>query len=105
MASPDKLDVLKGTLDLLILRTLQWGAPHDHGIGRAIRAKSDDLLQIEHGSLYPALHRLRKEGWIESEWGVTDNNQRAKFYRLTAAGKKQLIAEETKWKLFVRTMA
>jgi len=105
MADSDKLDVLQGTLDLLILRTLQWGPEHGHGIGQIIRAKSDDLLQVEHGSLYPALHRLRREGWIESEWGMTENNQRAKFYRLTPAGKKQLVREETRWKLFVKTMA
>src|ERR1700758_822502 len=100
-----KLDLLQGTLDLLILRTLQWGPQHGHGIGQAIRARSDDLLQVEHGSLYPALHRLRREGWIESEWGVTDNHQRAKFYRLTPEGKKHLLREETKWKLFVKTVA
>ena len=100
----EKLDLLQGTLDLLILRTLQWGPQHGHGIGQAIRARSDDLLQVEHGSLYPALHRLRREGWIESEWGITDNNQRAKFYRLTAAGKQQLAAEESRWKLFVKTV-
>jgi PadR family transcriptional regulator PadR len=100
----EKLDLLQGTLDLLILRTLQWGPQHGHGIGQAIRTRSDDLLQVEHGSLYPALHRLRREGWIESEWGVTDNNQRAKFYRLTAAGKEQLAAEESRWKLFVKTV-
>jgi PadR family transcriptional regulator PadR len=101
---PGKLDLLQGTLDLLILRTLQWAPQHGHGIGQAIRARSDDLLQVEHGSLYPALHRLRREGWIESEWGITDNNQRAKFYRLTAAGKQQLAAEESRWKLFVKTV-
>lgn len=100
----EKLELLQGTLDLLILRTLQWGPQHGHGIGQAIRARSDDLLQVEHGSLYPALHRLRREGWIESEWGITDNNQRAKFYRLTAAGKQQLAAEESRWKLFVKTV-
>jgi PadR family transcriptional regulator PadR len=99
-----KLELLQGTLDLLILRTLQWGPQHGHGIGQAIRERSDDLLQVEHGSLYPALHRLKREGWIESEWGTTDNNQRAKFYRLTAAGKQQLAAEESRWKLFVKTM-
>jgi PadR family transcriptional regulator, regulatory protein PadR len=99
-----KLDLLQGTLDLLILRTLQWGPQHGHGIGQAIRTRSDDLLQVEHGSLYPALHRLRREGWIESEWGITDNNQRAKFYRLTTAGKQQLAAEESRWKLFVKTV-
>src|SRR3954452_12091194 len=99
------MNVLQGTLDLLILRTLQWGPEHGHGIGQVIRARSDDLLQVEHGSLYPALHRLRREGWIDSDWGITINNQRAKFYRLTPAGKKHLLREETKWKLFVKTMA
>ena len=105
MDASDKLDVLQGTLDLLILRTLQWGPHHGHGIGQVIRAKSDEVLQVEHGSLYPALHRLRREGWIESEWGTTQNNQRAKFYRLTPEGKKHLVREETKWKLFVKAMA
>ena len=105
MDESDKLEVLQGTLDLLILRTLQWGPQHGHGIGQVIRAKSDDLLQVEHGSLYPALHRLRREGWIESEWGTTSNKQRAKFYRLTPEGKRHLVREETKWKLFVKTMA
>jgi transcriptional regulator len=105
MASPEKIDVLQGTLDLLILRTLQWGPQHGHGIGQVIRAKSEDLLQIEHGSLYPALHRLRRAGWIDSSWGITQNNQRAKFYRLTAKGKKQLAREETKWQRFVNAIA
>lgn len=105
MDKPRKLEMLQGTLDLLILQTLQWGPQHGHGIGQVIRAKSDELLQVEHGSLYPALHRLRREGWIEAEWGVTDNKQRARFYRLTETGKQQLIEEETKWKLFVKTMA
>ena len=102
---PDKLDVLQGTLDLLILRTLQWGPQHGHGIGQVIRARSGELLQVEHGSLYPALNRLRREGWIESEWGTTDNNQRARFYRLTESGKQKLMAEESRWKLMVKTMA
>ncbi len=101
----ERLDVLQGTLDLLILRTLQWGPQHGHGIGQAIRSKSDDLLQVEHGSLYPALHRLQRQGWLKSEWGITENKQRAKFYHLTAAGKKQLAAEESKWNLFVQTVA
>src|SRR3954471_4753674 len=100
-----RLELLQGTLDLLILRTLQWGPQHGHGIGQVIRAKSDELLQVEHGSLYPALHRLQREGWIASEWGVTQNNQRAKFYRLTETGRKQLEIEESKWKLFVRAMS
>ena len=101
----DDIDVLQGTLDLLILQTLQWSPQHGHGIGQAIRAKSGDLLKVEHGSLYPALHRLRREGWIESEWGTSSNNQRARFYRLTSAGKKQLVNEEVRWKLFVKAMA
>jgi PadR family transcriptional regulator, regulatory protein PadR len=100
-----KLEVLQGTLDLLILRTLQWGPQHGHGIGQAIRARSDDLLQLEHGSLYPALHRLRRQGWVTAEWGVTDNKQRARFYRLTPSGRKQLAREESRWNLFVRTVA
>ena len=100
-----KLDVLQGTLDLLILRTLQWGPQHGHGIGQVIRSRSGDLFRVEHGSLYPALHRLRREGWIDSEWGVTENNQRAKFYRLTEVGKAQLLAEESQWRLFVKTVS
>lgn len=102
---PNKLEVLQGTLDLLILQTLKWGPQHGHGIGQAIRSRSGDLLQVEHGSLYPALHRLRRAGWIEADWGVSENNQRARFYRLTHSGKKHLAAEESKWKLFVRTMS
>ena len=100
----DKLDVLQGTLDLLILRTLQWGPQHGHGIGQVIRARSGDRFQVEHVSLYPALHRLRREGWIESEWGLTENNQRARFYRLTAAGKKQLAAANEYWARFAEAV-
>jgi PadR family transcriptional regulator, regulatory protein PadR len=100
----DNLDVLQGTLDLLILQTLQWGPQHGHGIGQTIRARSGELLKVEHGSLYPALHRLRRKGWLESEWNTTNNNQRARFYRLTAAGRKQLVREEAQWKLFVKAM-
>jgi len=105
MAGTEKLDVLQGTLDLLILQTLQWGPRHGHGIGQSIRAKSGDLLQVEHGSIYPALHRLRREGWIASDWKVSENNQRARYYRLTADGRKQLEREQNRWKLFVKTMA
>ena len=83
-----RIELLQGTLDMLILRTLQWGPQHGHGIGVAIRAGSEDVLQVEHGSLYPALHRLQKEGWIESEWKLSEHNQRARFYRLTAAGER-----------------
>ncbi|HMF76596.1 MAG TPA: PadR family transcriptional regulator [Bryobacteraceae bacterium] len=100
----EKLELLQGTLDMLVLRTLLWGEQHGHGIGQAIRQSSSDLLQIERGSLYPALHRLEGRGLISSEWKSSDLNRRAKYYRLTAAGKKQLAAEESKWKLLVRAI-
>lgn len=100
----ERLELLQGTLDMLILRTLQWGAQHGHGIGQAIRASSADLLQIERGSLYPALHRLEARGLIASEWKSSDLNRRAKYYRLTAAGRNQLSAERSKWKLLVRAI-
>src|SRR5215831_16496690 len=96
----NRIEFLQGTLEMLILRTLQWGAQHGHGIGQAIRLHSGELLQVETGSLYPALHRLQKQGWLQSEWKVSENKQRAKYYRLTAAGKKQLLAEQSKWELF-----
>jgi transcriptional regulator len=93
----NRIELLQGTLDMLILRTLQWGPQHGHGIALAIRAGSEDVLQVEHGSLYPALHRLEKQGWIASDWKVTENKQRARYYRLTAAGRKQLTAERSRW--------
>ena len=100
--SEDKrLDLLQGTLDMLILRTLQWGPQHGHGIGQAIRSQSDDLLRIETGSLYPALHRLEKRGWLKSEWDVSEANQRAKYYRLTPLGKAQLLRERDRWSQMV----
>ena len=89
--------ILQGTLDMMILRTLQWGSNHGHGIGLAIRAGSGELLQLETGSLYPALHRLQKQGWLSSEWGTTENNQKAKYYRLTAAGRRRLQEEVACW--------
>jgi len=101
----NRIELLQGTLDMLILRTLQWGPQHGHGIGVAIRATSGDVLQVEHGSLYPALHRLRKEGWIESEWKMTENKQRARYYRLTAKGRKKLSAEESRWNAMVQAIA
>jgi len=101
--TPDdrRLELLQGTLDLLILRTLQWGPQHGHGIGQAIRGNSEDLLKVETGSLYPALHRLEKAGWLKSEWGTSEANQRAKFYRLTATGKAQLSREQDRWSQLV----
>ena len=101
----NRIELLQGTLDMLILRTLQWGPRHGHGIGLALRASSQDVLQVEHGSLYPALHRLEKQGWIESEWKLTENKQRAKYYRLTPAGRRQLGAARSRWDLLVRTIA
>ena len=104
--TPDdqRLELLQGTLDMLILRTLQWGPHHGHGIGLAIRSQSDDLLKVETGSLYPALHRLVKRGWLKAEWGVSQANQRAKFYRLTPEGKKQLLREESRWTQIVNAI-
>lgn len=92
-----RLDLLQGTLDMLILRTLQWGSQHGHGIGQMIRTQSDELLKVETGSLYPALHRLEKRGWLSSKWGISEANQRAKYYALTAAGKAQLVREQDRW--------
>jgi PadR family transcriptional regulator PadR len=94
----DRLQLLQGTLDLLILRTLIFGAQHGQGIARAIQQTSDDELLIEHGALYPALQRLEDRGWISAEWGTSSNNRKARFYKLTKAGRKQLAAETTKWK-------
>ena len=93
----ERLELLQGTLDMLILRTLQWGPQHGHGIGQAIRTQSDDLLRVETGSLYPALHRLVKRGWLKAEWGISEANQRARYYQLTSAGKAQLSRERDRW--------
>ncbi len=93
----DRVELLQGTLDLLILRTLQPGHAHGHAIAKAIERTSEDVLQVEQGSLYPALHRLIKRGWIVAEDGTSENNRRAKFYRLTAKGRKQLTVEAGKW--------
>lgn len=100
-----RVELLQGTLDMLVLRTLQWGSQHGHGIGQAIRRSSADLLHIERGSLYPALHRLEAQGLIASEWKASELNRRAKYYRLTAAGRKQLASEQSKWKLLVKAIA
>ncbi len=92
-----RIEILQGTLDLLILQTLQWGPQHGYGISQAIRVHSGDVLEVETGSLYPALHRLEREGWIKSEWKVSENNQRVKEYRILAAGKRQLLSERSRW--------
>src|SRR5271156_6139545 len=101
----DRIELLQGTLDLLILRTLLLGPVHGHAIARAIEVNSEDVLQVEQGSLYPALHRLIKRGWIAVEEGTSENNRRAKFYRLTAKGRKQLAVETTKWDKMTRAIA
>jgi PadR family transcriptional regulator, regulatory protein PadR len=93
----ERIELLQGTLDLLILRTLLLGPAHGHAIAKAIEFKSDDVLQVEQGSLYPALHRLIKRRWISAEEGTSENNRRAKFYRLTREGRKQLKVEISKW--------
>ena len=101
----NRIELLQGTLDMLILRTLQWGPQHGHGVKVAIRASSDGVLRVDHGSLYPALHRLEKQGWIKAEWKLTENKQRAKYYRLTARGRKQLVAEQSGWDRLVAAIA
>ena len=98
-------DVLQGTLDLLVLKTLARGPMHGYGIAVHIQQVSDEVLRVEEGSLYPALHRIEQAGWISSEWGVSDNNRRAKYYRLTAAGRKQLAREQENWDQLTRAVA
>ena len=94
----ERLDLLQGTLDLLILRTLIFGPEHGQGIARAIQQTSEDELLVEHGALYPALQRLEERGWIAAEWGTSTNNRKARFYKLTPVGRKQLVKETTKWR-------
>ena len=101
----DRIELLQGTLDMLILQTLRWGPQHGYGIGQTIRSASGEVLQVETGSLYPALHRLEKQGWIKSEWRNSEHNQRAKYYQLTAAGKKQLAREQSRWKRMTTAIA
>jgi transcriptional regulator len=101
----DRIELLQGTLDLLILRTLRLSPAHGHAIAKAIELGSDDVLQVEQGSLYPALHRLIKRGWITFDEGPSENNRRAKFYRLTPKGRKQLAIETSKWEKLARAIA
>jgi len=101
----DRLEIMQGTLDLIILRTLRWGPMHGHGIAKFIQQTSGDTLKIEHGSLYPALQRLLQERWITAEWGVSTKNRKARFYRLTSAGRKQLSAEHSRWERFSEVLS
>ncbi|HEY6970478.1 MAG TPA: PadR family transcriptional regulator [Candidatus Angelobacter sp.] len=100
-----RIALLQGTLDLLILRTLRYGRQHGQGIARAIQRLSEDELLIDHGSLYPALQRLEKQGWIRAEWGTSDNNRKARFYLLTKTGKKQLLHETSQWRRLAAAIA
>jgi PadR family transcriptional regulator PadR len=97
-------EMLKGTLDMMILRTLVTGDAHGHTIAKVIERTSEDVLEVEQGSLYPALHRLQDRGWVSSHWGVSENNRKAKFYRLTAAGRRQLIQETNRWRQMARAI-
>jgi transcriptional regulator len=105
-APDDRIDLLQGTLDMLILRTLLFGPAHGHEIAKHIQRTTEDVLQVEHGSLYPALHRLERKGWLASKWETAkDGNREFKYYRLTPAGKKQLAREESKWKRLSNAIA
>jgi PadR family transcriptional regulator PadR len=100
----DNNDMLKGTMDMMILRTLLMGDAHGHTIAKVIERSSEDVLEVEQGSLYPALHRLEARGWVSSHWGASENNRKAKFYSLTAAGKKQLKVEQSRWRQMARAI-
>ncbi len=97
-------EMLQGTLDMLVLRTLVMGDAHGHTITKVIERTSEDVLEVEQGSLYPALHRLEDRGWVSSYWGASENNRKAKFYKLTAAGKRQLVAETSRWRQMARAI-
>jgi len=103
-SSQKAADIMQGTLDLLVLQTLVAGPAHGHTIAQVIGRRSEDVLQVEHGSLYPALHRLEDRGWIASFWGTSEANRRARYYRLTPAGRQQLVAETSRWDRFVRAV-
>jgi PadR family transcriptional regulator, regulatory protein PadR len=101
----NRIELLQGTLDLLILETLRWGAQHGYGISQAIRTRSGEVLQVETGSLYPALHRMERAKWISSQWRFTEQKQRAKFYELTAEGREQMVRDRSKWEAMVEAIA
>ena len=103
--SRDRIELLQGTLDMLVLQTLRWGPQHGYGIGQAIRARSGEVLQVETGSLYPALHRLAKQGWIKAGWRTSEHNQRARYYQLTPAGRKHLNREHSRWERLAAAIA
>ncbi len=99
------VSLLQGTLEFLVLKTLSWGPMHGFAVGRWIRKTTDDALEIEEGALYPALHRMERRGWVESEWGVTENNRRAKYYQITRLGRDQLRREESSWTRYVSAVS
>jgi PadR family transcriptional regulator PadR len=99
------VDLLQGTLDLIVLKTLSWGPMHGFGIARWIQHTTEDVLQVEEGSLYPALYRMENRGWIRAQWALTENGRRAKYYRLTAVGRRQLVAESESWEQMSAAMA
>jgi transcriptional regulator len=103
--SAESIELLQGTLDLLVLKTLSWGSTHGYGIARWIQQVTGDVLRIEEGSLYPALHRLEKRGWISAEWGLSENNRRAKYYELTTRGRQQLRAATSNWSAFASAVS
>ena len=104
-AAVSRLDLLQGTLDMLILQTLQWGPQHGYAISQTIRAQSSEALKVETGSLYPALHRLERQRWLKADWRISETKQRAKYYRLTPTGKKQLLKERDRWEQLVAAIA
>ncbi|HKS05817.1 MAG TPA: PadR family transcriptional regulator [Gemmatimonadaceae bacterium] len=102
---PGSIDLLQGTLDLLVLRTLAWGPMHGYSVARLIKERSDGVFLIEEGALYPALHRLERKGWVESEWGVSENNRKAKFYQLTTSGRGAMRTELAGWNRYIKAVA
>ncbi len=104
-APPDRLELLQGTLEMMILRTLLFGPSNGYQIAKTIEQMSDEVLQVDHGSLYPALHRLQKRGWLAAKWSLSDTGRKARFYRLTAAGRRQLTQEQSKWERLAGAIA